>query len=141
MTSLAEAQILCSWRLCASAREMRFKTALGRHRDRICRCHTETAVAGQYNSSSGHVSAAILLPGKGPARMSSAPELRRDASLRAMLELVPVLYWEADATLRLTALEGMALRAMGLAAADFLGRPVTEFLFPDGAPAEALRAQ
>jgi two-component system, cell cycle sensor histidine kinase and response regulator CckA len=72
--------------------------------------------------------------------MSSAAEPRRETSLRSMLELVPVLYWETDAALRLTALEGMALRAMGVAAADFLGRPVTDFLFPDSAPPEARRA-
>jgi two-component system, cell cycle sensor histidine kinase and response regulator CckA len=72
--------------------------------------------------------------------MSSAPESRRDSSLRAMLELVPVLYWETDASLRLTALEGMALRAMGVSAAEFLGRPVEDFLFPHGASPESRRA-
>ena len=72
--------------------------------------------------------------------MSSAAESRRDSSLRAMLQLVPVLYWETDSALRLTALDGMALRAMGVAAADFLGRPADDFLFPQGASSEGRRA-
>ena len=66
-----------------------------------------------------------------PLRFGTCPSL---ASLLTLLETVPALVWETDATLRFTCLMGAALSAVAVSPKLFEGRPVWELFSAAEAP-------
>ncbi len=69
-------------------------------------------------------------------RVSASPSRERESSLAAR----PALFWTADSSLRITAIDGSALALLHVRAEELLGRTLPEILHADAADSPFLNA-